>query len=125
MPTTRITPHFSLSEFVSHDGELVPARSRGVLERLCRRYLEPLRDRFGPVTVISGHRSARHNAEVGGAPRSQHVYGAWGYGVAADVRCERGSPREWYEFLNGLGAGGLGLYDGHVHVDNRPGRARW
>lgn len=120
-----ISPHFALSEFTSHDGEPVPSRSRRTLEKLCRRYLEPLRERFGPVSIISGHRSLEDNARVGGAPRSQHVYGQYGYGVAADLVCENGSPRDWYQFLDGLGIGGLGLYDGHVHADNRAGRARW
>lgn len=95
------------------------------LQRLCHRYLEPLRERFGPVTVVSGHRSPQHNAAVGGAPRSQHVYGEHGWGVAADVRCQRGRPRDWFELLDSLGAGGLGLYPSWVHVDNRRVRARW
>lgn len=125
MPQLRVTQHFALSEFTSKDGEPVPRRSYFALRRLCRLYLEPLRERFGPVTVISGHRSTRHNAVVGGAPRSQHVYGQFGWGVAADVRCQIGSPREWAEFLDGLGAGGVGLYPTHVHCDNRRGRARW
>ena len=46
-------------------------------------------------------------------------------GAAADVRCARGTPRQWYAFLDRLDPGGLGLYVGHVHVDNRSGRARW
>jgi zinc D-Ala-D-Ala carboxypeptidase len=96
-----------------------------VLRSLCQEWLEPLRDRFGRVTVHSGHRSAAWNRAVGGAPLSQHVYGEHGYGVAADVSCERGTPREWFEFLDRLGAPALGLYDTHVHVDNRRQHARW
>jgi len=47
-------------------------------------------------------------------------------GAAADFSCESGSPKEWYWFVADLGPGGLGLYPGHVHVDNRPGQlARW
>lgn len=103
----------------------MPAESVTALTRLCVRYLEPLRARFGRVTVISGHRTLEHNAQVGGAPRSQHVYGRFGYGVAADVVCERGSVRDWARLLDALGAGGVGSYPTHVHVDNRRGRARW
>lgn len=122
---TQLTPHFALSEFVGRDGERPPGRSLPVLRNLCRLYLEPLRASYGPVTVLSGHRSPQHNAAVGGAPLSQHVYGEHGYGVAADVRCARGTPREWYAYLEQLHPGGLGLYPTHVHVDNRHGRARW
>jgi hypothetical protein len=41
------------------------------------------------------------------------------------VSCARGTPREWFEQLDALGAPGLGLYRTHVHVDNRSGFARW
>lgn len=125
MPDQRLTDHFTVAEFRSHDGEPVPPRSYRALHRLCEFYLEPLRGKFGPVHVTSGHRSVRHNAEVGGAPRSQHVYGMHGWGVAADVTCQLGTPRDWYAFLDQLHAGGLGLYPSWVHVDNRTGRARW
>lgn len=121
----RLTPHFQLAEFTCRDGTVVPPESLTDLTSLCVRYLEPLRARYGAVTVLSGHRSPRYNAQVGGAPRSQHVYGSWGPGVAADVRCARGTPRDWYRFLDALSPGGLGLYPSWVHVDNRPGRARW
>lgn len=121
----RLSDHFTTVEFRCHDGTPVPAIARNPLRRLCVRYLEPLRDEFGPVYVTSGHRPADYNRAVGGAPFSQHVYGTHGYGVAADVRCQRGSPREWFQFLDDLRAGGLGLYDAWVHVDNRVQRARW
>lgn len=121
----RLSPHFDLIEFAEPGGGLPPARSIPVLKRLCSVYLEPLRASYGPTTVVSGFRSPEHNRAVGGAPLSQHVYGQHGYGVAADVVCARGTPRDWYALLDGLGAGGLGLYPGHVHVDNRKRRARW
>src|SRR5690242_701046 len=111
-----LTPHFSIAEFACHDGTPVPARSLHRLRLLCRDYLEPLRAEFGPVHVNSGHRDRAYNARVGGAPRSQHVYGAFGPGVAADVHCERGSVAAWYDFLDRLGAGGLGRYPTWVHV---------
>lgn len=120
-----LSPHFRVSEFAQHDGTPVPTRSLPRLRALCRHWLEPLRAEFGAVTVVSGYRDAHHNAAVGGAPHSQHVYGSFGPGVAADVVCARGTPRDWYELLDRLGAPALGLYASHVHVDNRAGRARW
>lgn len=121
----RITTHFILSEFAEHDGVRVPAHALVQLHELCRDYLEPLRRRFGPVVVMSGYRTADYNHRVGGAPHSFHIYEPGRAGVAADVVPATGEPRQWYDFLDRLGAGGLGLYRGHVHVDNRPGRARW
>jgi uncharacterized protein YcbK (DUF882 family) len=89
-------------------------------------YLEPLRARYGPVTIISGYRTRRYNESVNGAPQSFHIYLLSRYGVAADIWCREGSARAWYRFLDGLKPGGLGAYTGHVHVDNRTGApARW
>jgi len=96
-----------------------------MLSRLCEDYLEPLRRRYGPVTIVSGYRTVSYNARVGGAPQSYHVYRASRQGVAADIYCANGRPADWYRALDARGAGGLGRYDGHVHVDNRPYRARW
>ena len=95
------------------------------LHALCRDYLDPLRDAFGRTIVHSGCRSPAYNRRVGGAPGSFHLYGSHPGAAAADVSCERGTPAEWYRLLDRLGAGGLGLYAGHVHVDNRRVHARW
>jgi uncharacterized protein YcbK (DUF882 family) len=121
----RLSPHFALSEFRSPDKRHVPEAYATELQNLCIRYLEPLRERFGPVTVHSGHRSHRRNQAVGGAPLSFHLDRPGLAGAAADVSCARGGPAEWFRFLDGLGPGGLGLYPTHVHVDNRRGRARF
>jgi len=82
-------------------------------------YLEPLREQYGRVTVTSGCRCQAHNARVGGAPDSQHLYAR-----AADVVCETGEPEEWAKFLTDIGAPGVGVYETHVHVDTRSG-APW
>jgi uncharacterized protein YcbK (DUF882 family) len=103
----------------------VPGWAREQLLDLCRRYLEPLRDRYGPTRVMSGYRTRAYNARVGGAPGSFHIYGPGRQGVAADVVPARGTPAQWAELLERLGAPGLGVYHGHVHVDTRPSRARW
>lgn len=121
----RLTPHFDLSEFLSPDLERVPAGYADELRHLCRRFLEPLRAEFGVTWVHSGHRSARHNSQVGGARQSRHLDLPGRAGAAADVSCREGAPADWYRLLDRLGAPGLGIYPGHVHVDNRRGRARW
>ena len=122
----KLSAHFDLSEFHSKDGQEVPQAAYGELRDLCRRFLEPLRRRFGPTTILSGYRSPRHNEAVGGAPRSFHRYDIVGrQGVAADVHCARGTAAQWSAFLEEKSPGGLGKYPGFVHVDTRFGRARW
>jgi uncharacterized protein YcbK (DUF882 family) len=123
--TYRLSAHFRLSEFRCADGTPAPAHAVDELELLCRRFLEPLRAAHGVVTVLSGYRTPRHNAAVGGAPRSFHVYLRNRRGVAADVRCARGAAADWYRTLQALNPGGLGSYSTHVHVDTRAGHARW
>jgi uncharacterized protein YcbK (DUF882 family) len=111
---------FFMSEFDCHDGTRVPARAHGEVMILVRGYLDPLRAEFGPVTVHSGFRTKVHNKSVG------HVYSLQpGRGVAADVSCRVGRPRDWAEFLERLHPGGLGRYENFVHVDTRDGHARW
>lgn len=121
----RLSPHFHSREFRSSDGAPTPTAYLAELRDLCRDFLEPLRRVYGPVTVHSGHRSARSNAAAHGAPRSRHLDLPGQEGAAADFTCQRGAPADWYGLLDRLGAGGLGLYVDHVHVDNRRGRARW
>jgi uncharacterized protein YcbK (DUF882 family) len=122
----KLTRHFDTREFRSKDGATwIPSYKRAELERLCADYLEPLRDRFGPVSIMSGFRTAEHNRNVGGAGSSYHTHVPGRRGAAADVTCAKGTPTDWYAFLDRLGAPGLGIYPGHVHVDNRVGRARW
>lgn len=119
----RLSPDFALEEFSPPPA--VSRRRLDQLRQLCQDYLQPLRDEFGRTTITSGFRSRHHNVSVGGAPMSYHVWMHGRPGVAADVVCQRGNPRQWYEFLDRLGAPGLGLYDTHVHVDNRQRHARW
>jgi uncharacterized protein YcbK (DUF882 family) len=125
VPSPLLSPHFTVREFESHDGAGLPWRMRRQYKRLCRDFLEPLRREYGPVVVISGFRSDDHNASVGGAPLSFHRSILGRRGVAADVACRDGTAHDWRRFLERLGPGGLGVYEGHVHVDTRRGTARW
>jgi hypothetical protein len=79
-PDVQLSAHFRLSEFAHSDAhpELVlpvPTRYQPQLRKLVDTVLEPLRVAFGaPVRVLSGYRSFRLNATVGGSPTSQHLY---------------------------------------------------
>lgn len=50
------------------------------LHILVANVLQPLRDKFGPVTINSGYRSPAVNTAVGGSPYSDHCLG-----MAADI----------------------------------------
>lgn len=120
-----LSAHFRVSEFDCHDGRKVPAVAIPALKLLAFLLLEPMRAEFGACTVLSGYRPEDYNRRIGGARASQHIYELTPESVAADLVFAHGTPRDWYRKADELGAGGLGLYPSFVHVDNRPGRARW
>ncbi|MBD0290128.1 MAG: hypothetical protein ICV74_02635 [Thermoleophilia bacterium] len=124
----RLSANFVLSEFHCKDAQRtpVPAVSVPALRRLARNVLQPMRNRFGTCTVNSGFRTDAKNAEVGGVPRSQHLYHRTPRDVAADVTFATGTPRDWAREADRLlPQGGVGQYTSFVHVDNRTTRARW
>lgn len=128
----RLSKHFIVEEFDCHDGTKVKPRDYKGLSVLCTTYLEPLRAKYGSVTILSGYRTVSHNRKVGGASKSYHVYSIHDGGdQAADIRCVRGSPRQWHSTLNWLrknkrgGKGGLGLYPTFCHVDLRDYPSNW
>lgn len=125
VPPGQLTPNFHVREFACKDGRQVPAFAVPALTSLCVTYLEPLRATFGPCLVMSGYRPADYNARIGGAKFSQHIYEITPSSVAADLIFRTGSPAQWAQLADNLGAGGVGRYPSFVHVDNRPDRARW
>ena len=90
------------------------------------RTVDEIRYRLGiPISIVdgggSGVRCAAHNAEVGGVSDSQHLYG-----LAADLH-SAASPAQMKAVAEDVmgHTGGIGLYDWGIHVDTRPGYARW
>lgn len=124
-PPGQLSPHFHIREFACKDGTPVPAIAVPALRRLCRDYLERMRATFGPAVVMSGYRHAKYNAAIGGARQSQHIYELTPGSVAADLIFRTGTPAQWAQLADQLGAGGVGQYPSFVHVDNRPVKARW
>lgn len=104
-----LSAHFSRREFACHHCgavEVAPALVEA-LERLRSAVRRP-------VYIISGYRCRQHNAAVGGASRSMHLYGK-----AADLSIALATVPQ------ALAAGFTGV--GHrrgwaVHVDVRAGR---
>lgn len=134
----RMSEHFTIEEFDSHDGKRVPLHLVRGIELWCEWWGEPLRKAFGPVHVVSGYRSPLHNLAVGGVKNSVHlgrsllppldIVGEV-HAAAADVECAKGGVPEWERWalrqrevnahLAGRGRGGIGSYkfQGFVHLD--------
>lgn len=89
-----------------------PAEPREDLVRI----LDAVRHNFGaPVTVVSGLRCPRHNADSGGVANSQHMYGE-----AADIHVRGVAPSAVEAFLDRIG--GVRYHytipgSSNVHVD--------
>lgn len=85
---------------------------------------DAIRAKLGkPLNVNSGLRCKRHNANVGGASNSQHMYG-----TACDLGCPSGvTPKQMYDIAEEImgNTGGLGLYSWGIHIDSRSTKARW
>lgn len=120
----QVTKNFNMSEMEFYDR--VPAnlleKAKEVLTNI-----QVLREALGaPISIMSGYRSPERNAEVGGAPKSQHMEGN-----ATDLQCKTKTPLEMYNMVEKLikegkmKQGGLGIYDGWIHYDTRGARARW
>ncbi|WP_332772924.1 D-Ala-D-Ala carboxypeptidase family metallohydrolase [Phenylobacterium sp.] len=80
--------------------------------------LEVLRQAIGRALKInSGHRCPLHNANVGGAPLSQHK------AIAADISLRGHDPVQLARYAAGVGFTGLGFGRTFLHVDMRFARA--
>lgn len=117
--------HFRYSEFNCHAGGPVPSYMYPHLADLCEQILEPMRARFGPCHINSGHRWSWYNASIGGASASYHVYEDRKSQPAADVTFAKGTPAEWAAYARSLGIGGVGQYSSFCHVDTGPRRDWW
>ncbi|MGW3126117.1 D-Ala-D-Ala carboxypeptidase family metallohydrolase [Streptomyces sp. NPDC001076] len=124
------TLHFNWSEFVNQSdgtfngGKLSASQVKENVRR-CMYKLEALRKKLGdkPITVNSGFRSIAHNAEIGGASDSMHLYG-----TAADLDVPGVATKTVYQKAETCGFSGLETYTvDHQHVDSRAdlGRAWW
>lgn len=110
-----LSPHFSAREFADRVTGAV------YVEQPLLDALERLRAICGgrPLRIVSGYRSPATNRAVGGASRSQHMYGRAAdipYGYATVDQARRAGF---------TGIGSKGNYA--THVDVRPGTrvARW
>lgn len=65
-----VGPHFRLYEFED------PTTKEVILHETIANILNLVRDEYGkPISLSSGYRTEKHNAEVGGQPDSKHPKG--------------------------------------------------
>lgn len=119
----RITDNFHLEELACKDGTPVPREYRENAFNICVR-AQALRTLVGPLAVTSGYRTLAWNERVKGAKTSHHLTAS-----ALDLRSDRWTAIELAELYAGLvrlavvPAGGLGIYEGWIHIDlGRPRR---
>lgn len=80
-------------------------------------YLQAIRDWAGAsITINSGYRTPNHNASIGGASNSQHIYGK-----AVDIVCSDKTPLQLAQRAETLGMKGIEWNAdlGYTHIDTR------
>lgn len=106
-----VSKHFRAREFQTGNCKIV------IVSTHLLKILDELRDKIGqPVYINSGYRTPEHNKAVGGSALSYHMYG-----MAADIRAAKYTPKQLYDILDKMleGWGGLEEHEYFVHVDVR------
>jgi hypothetical protein len=138
--TDRLSDHWELRELCRPADWPILANNREAqasLAALVADVLEPIRTLWGaPIRCVSGYRSPQHNARVGGAGQSRHMFGQAADIVPSDcdwvaMRAGKGTHADatkLSQFValveHHLGKelmviGGIGLYPGWAHFDIR------
>lgn len=122
----KLTTNFNLEEFHCKDGTPIPNEYMGNVLELANN-LQVLRDEINiPITIISGYRTPKHNAEEGGKKASRHLIAQ-----AADIVTRVYTPQQLVFIIERLikekkmKQGGIGIYPSFVHYDVRGIKARW
>ena len=114
----KLSTNFKVSEFACKDGSDTIFISASLVN-----VLQKIRTHFGKaVNINSAYRTEAYNKKVGGATYSQHQYG-----TAADIVVNGVDPKTVAAYAEKLlpGTGGIGIYDGFVHIDVRTSKSRW
>lgn len=118
--------HLSWGELGCRDGTPYPFEWRGDRAIELARAFERIRELCGfPLIVNSAYRTFDYNWKIGGAAKSQHVEGRAldlvpGPGTLKALQKLRGSAE--IARREGL-IRGIGIYNGFVHIDTRPGKS--
>lgn len=122
----KLTDNFSLEEFNSKDGAIMPPHVLSNVLKLAQN-LQVLRNELGQrITINSGYRSPAHNRKIGGKPQSTHLTG-----MGADIVVNAVDPFDVAATIERLISegkmeqGGLKPYPTFTHYDIRGTKARW
>lgn len=115
---TALSQHFTLLEMTGTDATNIVEAEPYVasLTALCTTLLEPVRARFGPVSVHSGFRGPALNARVKGNKASQHLKGE-----AVDFHCPGAKLEDVMRWI----VYDSGLKYGQVILEGRRGPPTW
>jgi len=109
-----LSAHFTLSELTrtsSGQPNVPNAAETKALVALCSSLLEPVRSKFGPVSIHSGFRCKAVNEAIGGSKTSQHMKGE-----ASDFHCPAAKLEDimrWIVTESGLAYGQV-ILEGHT-----------
>ena len=106
-----LSKHFRAGEFRTRNCNIV------IVSTMLLKILDTLRDKIGePIYINSGYRTPEHNKAIGGSTLSYHMYG-----MAADIRADKHTPKQLYTILDEMlkGWGGLEEHKTFLHVDMR------
>ena len=112
----KISEHFTLGEFQSHDGTDKVIYSTAILAML-----EKLRKKYGgSISITSGYRSPSYNAKVNGASNSAHMDGKAADFVVYDKDGKLINPKLICLYLESIGwKWGIGQMRTATHFDTK------
>ena len=113
--------YFNYEEFDSPDIQ----GSGQLMDEKILSMLDEVREMYGkPISINSGYRTVRHNANVGGKANSSHLKG-----LAVDIACSTSRDRySLLEALKSVGFNRIGIANSFIHVDidsNKSDKVVW
>lgn len=114
----QLSLNFNSTEFDCHGKDCC---SETQIDENLINFLQKIREYFNkPIRINSGYRCPQHNKKVGGATRSNHMYGQ-----AADISISGIKPIKVARYAESIGVPGIGVYNTFVHIDTRKNKYFW
>ena len=114
-----LTNNFQVKEFACSDGTDVV-----IVHPYIPHVCQLVRNKFNmPFTPNSAYRTVSHNKTVGGASKSNHVFGR-----AVDIPAKNGvTPKQLYDYVDSLFGnwGEIGIYSWGIHVGIQDTKSRF